>query len=269
MSNPFEDKTALITGASSGIGAATALLLAEHGVRVLLAARRLDRLNQITEKIITLGGYALPFQADLTDETDRLLLYSSLKEQNLLPDILINNAGMAWYGYFYKMPWQVAVDTMRLNIEATTHLTRLFLPHMVSNRFGRIINIGSIAGKLPEQGIAVYSASKAYLDAFSKVLYRELRWSGVIVSVLRAGPVKTEFFDSARKLENGDSVPAERFAIPVEKVSRAIWQLLQHPKRMKYVPMYLILSPLLEYCFSGVIDLLGPLLLKNRRPPAN
>ncbi len=269
MHNIFTDKKALITGASSGIGASTALLLAKNGIRVILTARRIDRLNEVTENIRASGGQAIPIQADLTLESDRISLYSTLSEKNLLPDILINNAGIAWYGYFYEMPWQVAQDILNLNIEATTHLTSLFLPHMVKNRFGRIINIGSIAGKLPEQGIAVYAASKAYLDAFSKVLHRELKGSGVIASVLRAGPVKTEFFDSARKLENGDNIPAESFAVPVELVSRAVWHLLQHPRRAKYVPSYMRISPLLEYLFSGVIDHLGPLLLRNRPPSSN
>jgi len=264
MHNPLINRKALITGASSGIGASTALLLAENGIQVILTARRMDRLYELSEKIHASGGSAFPIQADLTLETDRISLYLLLLEKNLLPDILINNAGMAWYGYFQKMPWKVAQDILKLNIEATTHLTSQFLPHMVENRFGRIINIGSIAGKLPEQGIAVYSATKAYLDAFSKVLHRELKGSGVIASVLRAGPVKTEFFDSARKLDNGDDIPAERFAVPVELVSRAVWHLLQHPARTKYVPAYMRFSPLLEYLFSGIIDQLGPLLLRNR-----
>ncbi len=269
MQKLLTDKKALITGASSGIGASTALLLAENGIQVILTARRIDRLNEITEKISSSGGKAIPIQADLTMESDRISLYTSLSEKNLLPDILINNAGMAWYGYFHEMPWQVAQDIIKLNIEATSHLTSLLLPHMINNRFGRIINIGSIAGKLPEQGIAVYSASKAYLDAFSKVLQRELKGSGVIASVLRAGPVKTEFFDSARKLENGDNIPAESFAVPVELVSRAVWHLLQHPRRVKYVPAFMRFSPLLEYLFSGVIDQLGPLLLRHRSPSSN
>jgi len=266
MHNSLTNKKALITGASSGIGAATALQLAENGIQVILTARRMERLNQITEKIRESGGQAFPFQFDLISEDDRNALHASLVEQNLLPDILINNAGIAWYGYFHEMPWQVAYDILNLNIVATTHLTALFLPHMVSNGFGRVINIGSIAGKLPEQGIAVYSASKAYLDAFSKVLHRELKRSGVVASVLRAGPVKTEFFDSAKKLENGDTIPAEKFAIPVELVSRAVWHLLQHPRRVKYVPAFMRISPMLEYLFSSLIDQLGPILLRNRHP---
>jgi short-subunit dehydrogenase len=142
---------------------------------------------------------------------------------------------------------------------------QLFLPTMLQKKFGRIINVGSIAGKLPEQGIAVYSASKGYLDSITTSIYRDLRHSGVIVSILRAGPVKTEFFDAARNLKNGGSVPAERFAISADRVARKIWNLLIHPRRVAYVPFFLAVSPLLEILFSPVIDQVGPLLLRRRK----
>lgn len=264
MNNPRIGQIALITGASSGIGESTARLLASKGIHVLLVARRIDRLNEIRLQIISTGGHATAIQADLTIESERVALYQQLIRQNLLPEILINNAGMAWYGYYHQMPWDIAKKILELNITTVTHLTSLFLPEMVKNQYGHIINIGSIAGKLPEQGIAVYSASKAYMDAFTTSLYRELKGTGVVVSVVRAGPIKTEFFDAARNLENGDSVPAEKLAVPVSHVSNAIWRLLLHPRRMIYVPFYLRFSPLLEILFSGIIDQVGPLLLKIR-----
>lgn len=261
----YNNKIALVTGASSGIGASTSLLLARKGIHVVLTARRVERLEQLKTEINTINGSATVIQADLSSESDRNLLYESLLKLNLLPDILINNAGLAWYGYFHEMPWNVASDIVKLNIEASTHLTLLFLPHMLERKYGRIINIGSIAGKMPEQGIAVYSASKAYLDAFTTSIHRDLKGSGVSVSVLRAGPVKTEFFTTARSLQNGGSIPAERFAITVDRVSAAIWRLVQHPRRVIYVPFYLALSPLLELLFSAIIDQLGPLLLNQRK----
>ncbi len=182
---------------------------------------------------------------------------------NLMPDILVNNAGLAWYGYFQEMPWAIAQDIIKLNIEAATHLTILFLPSMLQKKFGRVINIGSIAGKMPEQGIAVYSASKAYLDAFTTSIHRDLKRTGVSVTVIRAGPVKTDFFDTARSLENGGNVPAERFAIPAENVAKAIWNAVKRPSRVIYVPFYLVISPLLEFFFSSIIDQVGPLLLRR------
>lgn len=258
-------RIALITGASSGIGAATAFLFARQGVHVILTARRFERLQEIKGKIISSGGSATIFQADLSRESERLRLFDELTQSNLVPDILVNNAGLAWYGYFHEMPWTISRDIIDLNIEAATHMTLLFLPSMVENHYGTVINIGSIAGKLNEQGIAVYSASKAYLDAFTTSTHRELKHSGVNISVIRAGPVKTEFFDAARNLPNGGAIPAERFAIPSDRVAKAIWSAVKHPRKVVYVPFYMVLSPLLEVLFSFIIDQAGPLLLKRMK----
>lgn len=258
-------RIALITGASSGIGAATALLFAQKGVHVVLTARRFERLQEIEEKITSSGGRATIIQADLSRESERLRLFDEMKKSNLTPDILVNNAGLAWYGYFYEMPWTISRNIIDLNIVAATHMTLLFLPSMVMNKYGCVINIGSIAGKLNEQGIAVYSASKAYLDAFTTSTHRELKQSGVNITIIRAGPVKSKFFDAARNLPNGGPIPAERFAIPSERVAKAIWSAVKIPRKVIYVPFYMVFSPLLEVLFSFIIDQVGPLLLKRMK----
>ncbi len=261
----MNQRIALITGASSGIGAATAVLLAKKGIHVILTARRVDRLQELQNEIQNFSGNATVYQIDLTNEQERIKLYEWLQQQNLVPDILINNAGLAWYGFFHEMPWKIARDIIDLNITAPAHLMRLFLPSMIQKHYGRIINIGSIAGKLPEQGIAIYASSKSYLDSITTSTHRELRNTGVCVSILRAGPVKTEFFDTARALENGGSIPAERLAISPNRVANKIWSLIIIPRRVAYVPSYLIISALLETLFSWAIDLLGPLLLRKRK----
>ncbi len=87
------------------------------------------------------------------------------------------------------------------------------------------------------------------------------------ISVVRAGPVKTEFFDTARKLPNGGAIPAERFAIPSARVAKAVWSAVKFPRKVIYVPFYMFLSPLLEVLFSSLIDLAGPLLLKRMKKP--
>jgi short-subunit dehydrogenase len=255
----------LITGASSGIGAATSIYLASKQFHVILVARRIDRLNEIKEQINATGGSASAFQCDLSRELERIHLYNSLNTSDLLPDILINNAGFAWYGFFHQMSWEIAREIIHVNVEAAAHITSLLLPHMIEQQSGHIINIGSIAGKMPEQGVAIYSASKAFLDAYTTSLHRELKGTGVHSSVVRAGPVKTEFFDTARNLDNGGAVPAERFAIPAERVSRAIWRLIQQPRRFVYVPFYLTFTPLLEVFFSALIDQVGPVLLRRNK----
>ncbi len=265
IANHNLSKNVLITGASSGIGAKTAEFLASKGFTVLLVARRKDKLAAIVEAIQNRGGKAHYFESDLTIEHSRIDLMDILQKNNLLPDILINNAGFGWYGHYETMNWQTGRDLIGINIEAVAHLTHLVLPGMLQRGYGHIINIGSVAGKLPEQGIALYSSSKAFLDAFTTSLYRELRGSPVTVSVARLGPIKTEFFDAARSHENGGNVPAEKMAIPAEVVARGICRLIAHPHKVVYIPWYLFISPLLETFFSGIIDLVGPLLLGKKK----
>ncbi len=256
----------LITGASSGIGAATAEYLAYHGYRVILVARRKEKLQTLTESITRNRGDALFYEADLTIEQERQELFERLIQEQLVPDILINNAGFGWYGHYETMSWKTAKDLIAVNIEAVAHLTRLFLPSMLKKKKGHIINIGSIVGKLPEQGVAMYSASKAFLDAFTTSIYRELRGSNVTISVARLGPVKTEFFDAARSHQNGGNVPAEKLAISSERVAQGVLKLIKHPRKIVYIPWYVAASPLLETLFSWLLDLIGPALLGKKKP---
>ncbi len=265
ITNNNSTNIVLITGASSGIGAKTAEFLASKGFTVLLVARRKEKLSALVETIRQQGGKAYFFEADLSIEQARIDLIERLRKEDLMPDILINNAGFGWYGHYETMTWQTGRDLIAINIEAVAHLSHLVLPGMLHRGFGHIINIGSVAGKLPEQGIALYSSSKAFLDAFTTSLYRELRGSPVTVSVARLGPIKTEFFDAARSHKNGGNVPAEKMAIPAEVVARGIHRLIRHPRKVVYIPWYLFISPLLETFFSGILDLVGPLLLGKKK----
>jgi hypothetical protein len=258
----FKGKNALITGASSGIGRQVALDLAALGIRVILVARRQDRLLSIQKEIESLGGKADYFVCDLEDENARRDLITKLLETKKI-DILINNAGFGWYGFYTEMPWEIAQNLVELNITAMLSLTRALLPGMRDRGYGHIINIGSIAGGFPNQGVAVYAASKAFMDAFTTALYREMRGSGVQVSVVRLGPVKTEFFETAKKTENGNKVPGESFSISVKRSSRAIVHLLQSPHRFLYVPAVFSGLRVVEFLFGWIIDKLGPLLLRK------
>ncbi len=267
--NYWAGKSALITGASGGIGEDAARFLAKKGLHVILIARSLDKLHTIAAQINAQGGKASFYQSDLSQPAARITLADKVLTEHGAPDILINNAGMGWYGFFHLMPWSVAHGIIELNIMSTTHLTSLFLPDMLKLPKARIINIGSISGKLPEQGIALYSASKAYLDAFTTCLYRELRGTNVTASVLRAGPVRTDFYSRAIDLPSGGRVPGEIFAVKAQRISAGIWNLIKHPTRFSYVPFYLTLSPLLETFFSWALDLVGPILLKSgKKTPA-
>ncbi len=262
----FAGKTALITGASSGIGAATARLLAQKGLKVILVARRMEKLEQLAKEINASGGTAQVFPADLTSGEDMQNLIHQIHRGMIVADVLINNAGFGWYGYFADMPEETAMEMLEVNIRAVVQLTRQLLPRMQVKGSGAIINVSSIAGGMPNQGIAMYAASKAFLDAFSTSLHREMRGSGVQVSVVRPGPVKTEFFETARKLPHGGSVPAEQFSVSAEKVAEAIVNLLDHPRRVVYVPGMLAISKWMETLFGWLIDRMGPLLLRRHTP---
>ncbi len=264
MKDALKGKTALVSGASSGIGAQVARDLAARGARVLLVARRRDRLVTLKKEIENSGGQVQFFVCDLEDAAARAdLIREILKQANPI-DILVNNAGFGWYGYYADMPLEIRNSLLKINIEAILDLTSALLPGMRERAAGHIINIGSIAGGLPNQGIAMYAASKAFMDAFSTSLYREMKGSGVCISVLRLGPVKTEFFEHARQLPNGGSVPAERFSISVQRASRGVLRLLRTRRRYLYVPGMMGVIPLLALLFGGVIDMLGPLLLKRK-----
>jgi short-subunit dehydrogenase len=255
-------KTVLITGASSGIGAHAARYLASSGMHTILTARRKENLRAVVREIKSAGGSADYYPADLSDEAQRAGLFERIKKDHPIVDVLINNAGFGWYGFFHDMPREIARDLLAVNVDAITHLTSLFLPGMLARGSGHIINIGSIAGSLPNQGIAIYSASKAFLDVFTTSLHRELRGSGVHASVIRLGAIETEFYLRAREQKNGLPIPGERMTASVERVNRAIWRLLKRPRRVMYMPGYLRLAPPLFRLFAPIIDLAGPILLR-------
>ena len=265
MQSHWQNQTVLITGASSGIGAAFAKFLSGKGLHVIMVARRKGRLRALEEEIQAGGGQVHALAMDLSKAENRELLFKQVTSKFSAIDFLINNAGFGWYGYFHEMPYRIASQMIAINVEAAVHLSSLFLESMLLRGSGRIINIGSVAGGFPNQGVAVYSASKAFLDAFTTSLHRELRGSGVVASVMRLGPVRTEFFENARRMENGGEVPAEQLAVSVEKVNRALWKLLKKPRRAVYVPRWLWFSQLADPFFSPLVDRMGPLLLRRTK----
>jgi hypothetical protein len=257
------NKIAVVTGASSGIGAATSRRLAKQGLHVILVARRRDRLEQLAEDIRATNGKAEVILADLSDEIERQAVYDQLETEYGRVDVLVNNAGLGWYGFSTEMPWTIASEILQVNISAAVHFSLLFLKKMRSAGSGHIINIGSISGSLPSQGVAVYGASKSFLDNFTTALYRELSGTHLHVSVIRAGPVLTDFCDTAANLDGGRQLPTENIGVTAEAIADKVWDLLEHPRRVIYVPRWLALTPYLEATFGWLIDRLGPLLLRK------
>lgn len=266
MKPNWKDKIALITGASSGIGAATALRLAQEGMHTILVARRRDRLEEVANEIQQAGGVAEIIEADLTQERERTSLLEQVNSTHGGVDILVNNAGLGWYGYGENMNWKIALEMLQVNVEAVVHFTLLSLRKMRERGSGHIINVGSISGSLPSQGVAVYGATKSFLDSFTTALYRELHGTPLHVSVVRAGPVLTEFCQTAAERPAGLPLPTERMGVTPQTVAGRIWSLIQHPRRVIYIPSLLAITPWVEVYFGWLIDKLGPLLLRRKAP---
>ncbi len=258
----WQGKIAVITGASSGIGAATSRKLAQQGLKVILVARRGDRLEQLVDEINQSGGQAEYIVADLSQEAERERVFKQVEVLYGQADVLVNNAGLGWYGYSTDMPWVIASEILQVNVAAAVHFTLLFLKKMRTIGSGHIINIGSISGSIPSQGVAIYGATKSFLDNFTTALYRELTGTRLHVSVVRAGPVLTEFCDNAASRQGGMHVPTERMGVSAETIANQVWGLLQHPRRVIYVPFWLRITPHVEGLFGWLIDRIGPLLLR-------
>jgi short-subunit dehydrogenase len=258
----WRNKVAVITGASSGIGAATARKLAKQGLVVILVARREERLQTLAAEIREAGGHAEVITADLSQESERQRVYAQVEAEYGQADVLINNAGLGWYGYGVEMPWTIASEILQVNVTAAVHFTLLFIKKMRSLGTGHIINIGSISGSLPSQGVAVYGATKSFLDNFTTALYRELAGTKLHISVVRAGPVFTEFDDNVANLNGGMHLPTERIGVSADMVANRIWKLLEHPRRVIYIPTWLAITPYIENSFGWLIDRLGPMLLR-------
>jgi len=190
--------TALVTGASSGIGAELAKIHAEHGGDLVVVARRRERLEAMKSQLEKAHGITVHvIEKDLTQADAPQQIYDELRSKNVSVDVLINNAGSGYLGVFHEQDWARNADMIKVNILALTAMTRLFLPPMVERRSGRILNIASMAGFVPGPLHAVYYASKAYVISFSEAIANEVAGMGVTVTVLCPGPVETEFTQRA------------------------------------------------------------------------
>jgi uncharacterized protein len=191
-------ETVLVTGASSGIGWELAKLFVADGSRIVLVARRMERLEVLAAEIRKKGGEAVPLTYDLLDPTAPQKLFDDLIAKKIEVDVLVNNAGFGGAGKIATLPIERQLGMIQLNITALTHLTRLFVPSMLERRRGGILNVGSIAGFQSGANQAVYCATKAYVLSFTEALAEELSGSGVTVSLLAPGLTDTEFVGVAK-----------------------------------------------------------------------
>ena len=188
-------KVALITGASSGIGEAAARLFASKGYRVAMAARRLERLEELEKEIEDAGGEALPIQADVSELADIEAMVTAVIEAWGQVDLLINNAGFGRFGWLEELdPHREIQGQIQVNLTGAILTARAVLPHMIRQRSGHIINMASMSGLVGTPTYTVYSATKFGLRGFSQSLRREVRVWGIRVSVVFPGGVASEEF---------------------------------------------------------------------------
>lgn len=189
-----EPGTALITGASAGIGAALAREFAAHGHDVVLVARREERLQRLADELEGQGVRATPIAMDLDAATAAMDLHEDVTGRGLDIDILVNNVGVGTYGPFADSDIDAERTQLRLNVVLPVELTRLFLDEFGDG--GKVLTVGSVAGMAPGPGLSTYYASKAYVNSFTEAIAEELRGE-VDVTLVCPGPVDTEFADRA------------------------------------------------------------------------
>ena len=195
---PAADSTAIVTGASSGIGREIARQLARRGQGVTLVARREERLRALASELADRSGVrAEVAAADLTDEGARRQLLATVADRGLTPTILVNAAGLSTVGPVHRSDPAAELTMIRTDVEALADLCALVLPGMVERGAGAVLNVASTAAFQPLPGQAGYAASKAFVVSYSRALRAELRGTGVTVTVLCPGPVKTEFVEAA------------------------------------------------------------------------
>ncbi len=228
MLDAYADRWALITGASSGIGAEFARRLAAHGMHLVLTARRKELLEKLADELHTRHGTKSEIiPGDLTDPAETQRLCESIAAKGILIELLVNNAGFGWVGTIDETEHSRMRDLVQLNVASMTELTYRILPGMLERGHGGIINVSSVAGFQPVAYMPTYSASKAFALHFSEALWAECRDRGVTVTALCPGTTQTDFFDVA-------NVPGwlkkHEFSTP-EQVVKAALKALERRKQ--------------------------------------
>jgi short-subunit dehydrogenase len=248
----------VVTGASSGIGAATARLFGRQGYRVVLAARRLERLEVLADEIRADQGEAFAVATDVTQLRQIQNLVGLSIDRYGQIDVLFNNAGLARAKPFEALEPESEIDLQLLvNLSGVIHTTRAVLPHMIERRRGHVINMSSIAGWMGTPNFSVYSASKFALRGFSESLRREIRKTGIHISTVYSGAVATEFAQQSgitrETIESGIKTP-RALRLTTEEVARRVLRLVDHPRRSVIVPRSMRALTSLNVLFPDLFD---------------
>ncbi|MEI6729256.1 MAG: SDR family oxidoreductase [bacterium] len=203
----------LITGASTGIGYELAKVAAKDGFNLIIIARNQSKLEEAKTEIEK--EFSVKVQvitADLSDPQSSKNIFDIVEKNQWQVDVLINNAGFANNGRFDQIDWQKEANQIQVNVATLVEMCHLFIPKMIQNKTGKILNVASIAGYLPGPFMATYYATKAFVKSFSIAINEELKDQGVSVSVLCPGPTKTEFFTRAKFNPEAPMMTAQKVA---------------------------------------------------------
>lgn len=209
----FKDRWALVTGASAGIGVALARELAKRGAKLILTARRHDRLEKLAAEFQAAGTETRIVVADLNDPAGPRQIYDATEGAGISVDILINNAGLGQFGPFVAGNIEQELSQVRVNCEAVVRLSRLFVPRMVERRRGWMLVVASTASYQPLPYLTTYAATKVFDRFFAQGLAAEVASQGVVVTTLCPGATESEFFEISRsRVSDRHRQPAEEVA---------------------------------------------------------
>lgn len=250
-------KVVIVTGASSGIGEATAREFSKEGSKVVLAARRVDRLEALAKEVAAMetGAEALVVQADLSKLEDIQSLITKTLERFGRIDVLVNNAG------FGRLDWLENLDPVKdiqsqfdVNVLGVIQTTRQALPVMIKQRSGHIINMCSMAGLVATPTYTIYAACKHAVHGFSEALRREVKPWGIDVSMIYPGGVTTEFGSHAGIKRKTNATTPRFMLLTAEQVGREVVNLVRNPRAMRIIPWLWTFTVWMNRNFNSFVD---------------
>jgi short-subunit dehydrogenase len=245
----------IITGASSGIGAATARRLARENVCLTLAARRADRLQGVASDVEKLGSEALIVPTDVTNRADIHHMVQATLDRWGRIDVLLNDAGISYDEPLVDLEPDKIRNEVQVNLIALIECTQAVLPVMLGQKSGHIINVASIEGLVATPGSSVYCATKFGVFGFSDSLRRQLRGSGIHVSAFCPGYTPSEITPRLKSHVDGrPDAPHHPGLMPTNYVADQIARLIRHPRRMVILPRSWSVLVLVAFLFPGIAD---------------
>ena len=252
MSIDLKDKVVLITGASSGFGEDAARLFAVEGCKVVLTARRLDRLQALAAEIQSAGGEALAIPVDVSQPAEIDVMVQTALDLYGNIDILFNNAGYGSLDWFEKLDPDRNIETIiKVNLIGTMLVTHAVLPHMLKRRKGHIINMSSVAGLIAAPLYTTYSAGKYGVRAFTDGLRREVRPFGIKVTGIYPGPAITEF-QQARSRSSVKRIKSPHLSS--KYVAERVVNVAKHPVRSLVIPWWFRVITTFDTLFPVIVD---------------